>query len=231
MIVLKNVSRRWGSLTVLDGFDITFAPGEISCLFGPSGSGKTTLLDILTGLADPGGGSVRGTEGKRFSRVFQEHRLLPWCTVRENLLFVLGGTRSLSRGDGAGLLSESLELVGLSSFADSPVPLLSGGMTQRAALARALCRDFDILVLDEPFKGVDFKLKARIMRRIVERVKNEEKYCVFVTHDREEARTMSDSLHLLEGPPLKLVRTLKASGTPFRDELFEYTNLSEGKGA
>jgi len=146
-------------------------------VFGPSGSGKTTLLRLLAGLITPQKGAVEGLEDKTISMVFQENRLLPWCTSYENIALVqkkrLACPQTLAW----------LERMELAAWRDSYPHELSGGMQRRVALGRACAFGGDILLLDEPFTGIDEALRERL----VPHIKSAAKLIVLVTHDSEDA--------------------------------------------
>lgn len=171
---VKGLAKAYGGVPVFK--DISFTAGEgITCLMAPSGAGKTTLLRILLGLERADAGEIRGLEGIRMSAVFQEDRLLEHLSGRENLRFVLGRAYD---AEAAGTL---LARLGLGAAGERPVRVYSGGMKRRLALARALCVPFDLLVLDEPFAGLDGDNRARAMGVIRERAAG--KTVLLVTHD------------------------------------------------
>lgn len=163
---VNSLSKRFQDLQVIKDLSMEFSPGQIHCLFGPSGCGKTTFLQLMCGLLTPDGGEIRGIDKSSFSYVFQEDRLLPWSTVKENILFVLKGL-PLSNQERMERVEKYLALVGLEDFQDYFPGQLSGGMKQRAAIARAFAYGGDILVLDEPFKGLDFERKKGLMDYIL----------------------------------------------------------------
>ena len=143
--------------TVLDNVSLELPEGKITAIMGPSGCGKTTLLRLLSGLISPTSGNVT-RETERISFLFQDTALLPWLTALENVNLVLSdgaATRPLAR--------EWLGRVGLADEADTYPSALSGGMKQRVALARALAVDADLLLLDEPFRGLDDDLRERML--------------------------------------------------------------------
>ncbi len=227
-IQLVNVSKSYGDLTVCRDLSIAFPAGRVQCLFGPSGCGKTTLVHLLTGTLRPDEGKVEGLDGLRVSCVFQEDRLLPWFTVAQNLRFVLGG--HLEEADVADRVDRVLEQVGLLEFRDSLPGALSGGMRQRAALARALVHEGDLLVLDEPFKGLHAAIKKKLMADLRDAWKRMPQQVFLITHDAEEALMLADDIHLLQGPPLQVAGLVKLD-IPVRDrvsgadELEQYRTL------
>ncbi len=173
-VILENVSKSFDGKTVLDGFSHTFPDRSLTAVTGPSGKGKTTLLRLIAGLNKPDGGAVL-LSGKKISMVFQEDRLLTNRTALENVAAVTDRDNAL----------QLLEKVGLSDAAEMRPDELSGGMKRRVAIARALAFDGDILLLDEPFMGLDSELRDAVFTLISEASK---KACVIlVTHDADDA--------------------------------------------
>jgi len=176
-IVLKNVSFSYPDKPVLRGFSYEFPDTGVTCLTGPSGCGKTTVLRLLMGLERPASGTITGLP-PRISVMFQEDRLLPWATVEENVSLVLDSP------DAEKTARQWLDAVGLGDvLADRP-DALSGGMRRRVALARALAAPGELLLLDEPFTGLDRPL-AQDMAALVRGIA-ETKPVVMVTHGAEE---------------------------------------------
>lgn len=194
---LENLCKRYGKKAVLDSFHYTFPEAGIVALMGPSGCGKTALLRLIAGLERPDGGTVRLPRGTKLSMVFQEDRLLPTLDVRGNLLAVLGGDTPENRR----LAEEYLDRVGLEREYPSLPSQLSGGMKRRVAIARAVAYGGDILLLDEPFKGLDNESKRRVMDFALER-KN--RLTLLVTHNENEA-ARADIILRLGGPPLRIL--------------------------
>ncbi len=173
--MLDRVSFSYGDTPVLSDVSLTLPQNGAVCLFGPSGCGKTTLLRLIAGLESPTAGTVH-RDARRIAMVFQDDRLAPWLTVRENLLLV---TDDVSAVDAA------LAAVSLQDAAEQRPDELSGGMQRRVAIARALAFGGDLLILDEPFNGLDEALKVSIAAKLRERFAG----CpiVLVTHSLEEA--------------------------------------------
>lgn len=187
MICIKNLSLSYGGETVIDNFSLELEKGSRIALMGPSGCGKTSLLKAIAGLMKPRSGSV-SVDGS-ISCVFQEPRLLPWLSALENINAVLS--------DSPSTMPEArkwLEAVGLGEAADKRPEELSGGMRQRLSIARALAYGGEVLLLDEPLKGMDAdtedSVKALILREA------EGKTLILVTHNEAEARAFADSIYL-----------------------------------
>ena len=189
-IFVKNLSKSYGDKLVFENLDIVLNYKKTTCIMAPSGAGKTTLLRILMGLERPDSGSVAGLEQKRFSAVFQEERLCENMTAVENIRMV---TPSLGRQ----IVMQEIDRLGLGNCDSQPVSELSGGMRRRVSILRALLAEYDILFLDEPFKGLDDALKEQVMAYV--REKTGDKTVIFVTHDKKEAIALK--AHIIE--PLK----------------------------
>lgn len=183
-VVMRNVTHHYGEKPVLANFSLELPPGQVTCLLGPSGSGKTTVLNILAGLLEPDAGQI-DTGDCMVSCVFQDFRLLPWRTVMGNLSFVLKGHLSAVQLESR--LEAMLKLVELWDERHSWPRQLSGGMKQRVSLARALAMPSTLLLLDEPFKGLDIALRQRIMTRCKTLWQEERQTVLLVTHDPAEA--------------------------------------------
>ena len=177
---LQNVSKAYGGKPVLSHFSAVLAPGGRYALMGPSGVGKTTLLRLILGLEKPDSGAMTGVPAK-MSAVFQENRLIPELTIPGNLRFILG------RRFPAETIREMLEALSLTDCLETPAARLSGGQQRRAALARALLADAELLVLDEPFTGLDEENKSRAIREIDRRFSGT---LLLVTHSREDAEAL-----------------------------------------
>lgn len=184
MIRLTGICKRYDEKQVLDNVSISLARG-ITCLMGTSGAGKTTLLRILTGLEMPDLGAVEGLP-RRIAMVFQEDRLTESLTVRGNLRLALGKHYDEAA---AQRMLDALQLPGI---LPQNVSSLSGGMKRRVALCRALMYNADLLVLDEPFKGLDDETKKDAMD--VLKAHSTGKTVLLVTHDEDEARYLEASI-------------------------------------
>ena len=182
-IVISGLSKAFGEKQVLENFSCTLPAPGLTALMGPSGVGKTTLFRVLLGLEKPDSGVIFGMEGKTLSVVFQEDRLFPDLTVLQNA--EVAGTNGEAWLTRLGLQSE------LSAYPQS----LSGGMRRRVSIARAICRNGDVFLLDEPFQGLDKERKRDVME--IFRQLKKEKPVLLITHDPEEADFLADQVLFL----------------------------------
>ncbi len=199
---IKNANKQYGGTVVMNDFSLKFPTKGVVCFFGPSGCGKTTLLNCIAGIEPLDSGEIIGTRGQKFSYLFQEDRLLPWISAKENVSVVLRGS---SRQNEREALSW-LDAVGLAGEGDKKPAKLSGGMRQRVALARALAYGGSLYLLDEPFHALDEKTKREVMSLLQEKTPDSLK--LFVTHDRSEAEALSNITYIFEGNPLKIIDTI-----------------------
>ena len=210
LIQLSVAEKRFGDTRVIDGVAFTVEPGEVVSLVGPSGCGKSTLLRIVAGLDTDYRGevSVLGRPPRLHVEdvglVFQEPRLLPWLTVAENVGFELGAA-----GARHPRVAELLAEVGLADFANAYPKQLSGGMAQRAAIARGLFSRPRLLLLDEPFSAVDAFTRRRLQDLLLTVAARQGATLLLVTHDIGEAVYLSDRVLALSARPGRLSGELR----------------------
>ena len=180
-IVIRGLSKAFDGKQVLRDFSAVLPAGQVTGLMAPSGAGKTTLLRILMGLEMPDRGTITGLQGLRLSAVFQEDRLCENLNLESNLRLV---TPTLSRA----AAEEALTAVGLTDCLHQPTRELSGGMRRRVTILRALLAEYDLLFLDEPFKGLDRETKEVVMADTRRRCDG--RTVLFVTHDPTELEAM-----------------------------------------
>jgi NitT/TauT family transport system ATP-binding protein len=212
---VRDVGLVYGSSTVaLDGANLDVPRGELTALLGPSGCGKTTLLKIIAGLIEPTAGAVfvngKKVEGPGPDRalVFQDFALLPWATVLDNVAFGLRA-RGVPRKEREATARHYIAEVGLSGFEDKHPHELSGGMRQRAGLARALAVESDILMMDEPFSAVDEQMRRKLQEDLLDLLKIEKKTVIFVTHSIEEAVYLADQVAILSRRPGRVTKVIR----------------------
>lgn len=202
-LTLKKICKLYDGVEIYKDFDLTLNEGIITCLMGPSGCGKTTLLNMMGGLIAPDSGLMEGFDSKRFSYVFQETRLLPWKTVEGNLDFVLD--RNLPKEQRKTLTGKLLKMVDMEAYAHYYPSQLSGGMAQRVSIARAFALPTDIILMDEPFSGIDINLKKTMLQRFLEIWKTDQRTVIYVTHDIGEALLLSNEIVVFSKAPVKIM--------------------------
>ncbi len=214
-VQVRDARLRIGGESLFDGLDVRLGAGEWTCLLGPSGVGKTSLLRLIAGLGADVGGQVTCGDGAplagRAAYMAQQDLLLPWLSVVDNVL--LGYRLRGAAGDPA-RARRLLRRVGLGGQADDLPRTLSGGMRQRAALARTLIEDRPVVLMDEPFSALDaitrFELQALAARLLAGRT------VLLVTHDPLEALRLGHRIHVMYGRPARLDSALTPAGAPPR---------------
>jgi len=202
----KTFTSRKGSVPALKDINLEVHDGQFVCLLGPSGCGKTTLLRMIGGLDVPTSGTIT-IDGKivdgpspKMTMVFQEYSLYPWRTVAENVGFGLEMT-GVPKEQRDAEVNERLELVGLKGFKDSYPYELSGGMRQRAAVARALATDPAVMLMDEPFGALDAQTRNKMQQELLDIWDETKKTILFVTHSVDEAVYLADKIVILTPRP------------------------------
>jgi len=213
-LAIENVSKSFqtssGKVLALDRVDLNVAEGEFVCLVGASGCGKSTLLNIIAGLEKPDSGTVLAdgkpitAPGRERLVMFQEPALFPWLDVFGNVLFGLKLKPNLTNKDRRDVARYYLELVGLSRFERANIHELSGGMKQRASLARALAPNPRVLLMDEPFAALDALTREQLYGDIQQIWESRRKTIVFVTHNVREAACLGDRVLLFSPHPGRL---------------------------
>ena len=214
---IQHVNKSFGDVTVVQDFNLDVAPGEFVSFLGPSGCGKTTVLRMVAGFEEPSAGKIM-IGGKDVTRlkpnqrnigmVFQAYALFPNLTVAQNIAFGLR-VAGASRADQDKRVAEMLEIIKLPQFGDRYPYQLSGGQQQRVALARALAPKPKLLLLDEPLSALDAKVRVSLREEIRAIQKSLGITTIFVTHDQEEALSISDRIAVMYGGKAEQV------GTPF----------------
>ena len=205
-VQIKNISKSFGEAEIFRNFSLDLPDSGCVCLFGPSGSGKTTLLNLILDLVPPDAGQIVLPPGE-ISVVFQEDRLFPWASARENVRIVLEKEMDFQKADARAL--SALKDMFLEDCASMRPSELSGGMRRRVSLARALAYGGSVLLLDEPFSGMDAQIKDALFPMLA-RIKKE-KLVVLITHYPEEAVRLADTIHVLSGSPVRVTQTIRVT--------------------
>ncbi len=200
ILQLRHLRKSFGAgatkVTPIDSIDLDVRAGEVLAVLGRSGCGKTTLLRLIAGLDKPEAGEIHFAKTPRIGVVFQEPRLLPWKSVKENVALALLHEKDSAKVDA--VVTEVLQLTRMEDVANAWPASLSGGMAQRVALARALAPKPDLLLLDEPFGALD-ALTRRLMQKELARILDATRSsALLVTHDVTEALMLADRIVLLE---------------------------------
>jgi putative spermidine/putrescine transport system ATP-binding protein len=205
-VQLNDVTKSFGGVQVINGISLSIQKGEFISLLGPSGCGKTTLLRIIAGLETATSGSVviggadctaLPPEQRDIAMVFQSYALLPHLSVRDNICFPLRMRKLGSRKEQDERVAEVLEMVQLGHLADRKPRELSGGQQQRVAVARAVVSQPQVLLLDEPLSNLDARLRESMQEELIQLHRKTGLTSIFVTHDQEEALSLSDRVILL----------------------------------
>ena len=226
LLALERIYYQYGCRPILDGIGFTLEPGRILCITGPSGCGKTTLLRITAGLIQPSTGIVKnGFAGTAY--VFQEPRLLPWRTTQENLAFGLKA-RGLTKQERERSSKQLAGQLGLEQALHHYPHQLSGGMQQRVALGRALAVNPDLLLLDEPFNGLDVGRRREFQEMVLRLLSHRNLAACIVSHELAEAVRLGHSLLVMSPPPSRIVHQWQSSLPPAsRDEAYIYREVSQ----
>jgi putative spermidine/putrescine transport system ATP-binding protein len=221
-IALRGVVKRFGSHAAVDGVDLDVARGEFFTMLGPSGSGKTTLLRLIAGFERPDEGtiSLRGSDvtglppnQRGVNTVFQDYALFPHFTVADNVAYGMR-VRRIPRAERAKRVEAALDMVQMTELGHRKPSQLSGGQRQRVALARAIVNEPEVLLLDEPLGALDLKLRQEMQVELKRIQRQIGITFIYVTHDQEEALTMSDRVAVFRdgrieqlGPPAQVYET------------------------
>jgi NitT/TauT family transport system ATP-binding protein len=208
-------------LNVVGGLTTSVEEGEFVCIIGPSGCGKSTLLGMLGGLMAPDEGTIRFSgdrtaTGNMTSIVWQDYALVPWRSILDNVAFGLE-LRGVSKSERRDIARKQLDTMGIGAFADARPKQLSGGMRQRAGIARALASDPEVLLMDEPFAAVDAQTRTLLQEELLTVWEKHRKTVIFITHGIEEALLLADRVVVLSGRPTQVVEDLRVPFARPRD--------------
>lgn len=190
MIIFKDISKSYGNKIVLKNFNIDIREGQTTFMLGKSGSGKTTFSKIVLGLEKIDAGEISGLDGKKISVVFQEDRLMENMTIGSN--FKMTVDSHINRKQ----IVEKMEKIGLFQPLETKISELSGGMKRRISILRAFLIEFDLIVMDEPFRGLDEETKEKVMNFVIQNIKG--KTAIIITHNKDEVEYFAEKIQELQ---------------------------------
>lgn len=201
MLIVKDIYQSFGELPVLENINFMVEDDEIVAVIGPSGCGKSTLLNIISGIEKPDRGTVSGAENE-IAFVFQDDRLLPWRTVWQNISIV-------NDKDDVDVIKKLIYDVGLEGFEQYKPAQLSGGMKKRCCIARAFYYKSEILLMDEPFQGLDYFLRQEMLKMLLKVWNANKQTVLFVTHEIDEALMVANRILILSNRPSSVIKEIK----------------------
>jgi NitT/TauT family transport system ATP-binding protein len=218
-IELNLISKSFNNINVFKDFNVKINDLAITSILGHTGCGKTTLLNMIANIIKPDSGTIDGIENKQISFIFQEPRLIPWLTVKENIEFVL--TENLSLHEKHCISTKFISMLSLQQYALHYPHELSGGTKNKVAIARAFGYPSDIILMDEPFNGIDLPQKESLIKAFLELWKNYKRTVIFVTHDIDEAMVIGNNILIMNNKPIKIVKEIIINDKD-KDELSKF---------
>lgn len=224
MLEVSELSHSYGELRVLDNISFTAEDGQFVAMVGTNGCGKTTLLRLIAGLERPDRGTIRlqGDEvtgpGPDRGFVFQEYALFPWLSVRQNVEFGLK-MRNVAAADRRLKAQYYIDMMGLTGFEGYRTDQISGGMKQRAAIARAMANNPRVLLMDEPFAALDCQTRVQMQDELLNVWQQEHKTVLFVTHNVEEAAVLADRILIFSPRPTRIMELMDVGLLRPRDRM------------
>lgn len=223
-ISIRNLNKSYENEEIFNDFNIDFCDEKVNCIIGKSGCGKSTLLNIIAGLTEIQSGEIQGVSLSDISYIFQEDRLIEWLTVKENLELTLKKYYDKFVIDKK--INELLELVGIYDIKNKYPNALSGGMKQRVNIARAFGKPSKVILMDEPFKSLDYKLKYTIIDEFKTLLNKEKRMVILVTHDLEEAIYFQGNIIVFSNKPVQIKGIFNKDLDKRKNEILKviYTN-------
>jgi NitT/TauT family transport system ATP-binding protein len=226
-LTVRNLKKGYTQIPIFENFNLIIEEKKITCILGPSGIGKTTFLNVISGITNADSGDLSDFKGRNFSYIFQEPRLLRWKTVYGNISFVLKDL--YSKKETYQITNKYIDVVGLTKFRDYYPDNISGGMIQRVSIARAFAYPSEILIMDEPFKSLDMKLKKNLINSFINLWEIDRRTVIFVTHDVEEAAYIGNNIIILKDSMPTSIKKEVNIDLPQKERLAEYQKIREIK--
>ncbi|AOY74508.1 ABC transporter ATP-binding protein [Clostridium formicaceticum] len=201
ILQLEKIHKKYNDIQVFNNLSLEIKESEIVCIIGPSGCGKSTILNLISGLIQPDQGELMNKSNK-IAYVFQEDRLLPWRTVYKNIKLV-------DQHSSKEKIDELITDMGLKGFENKFPHQLSGGMRQRCSIARAFNYQSELLLMDEPFKSLDYDLRRNMVNHLVKLWKKTQNAIVFVTHEIDEALLLGNRIIVLSDRPTSILKVFE----------------------
>lgn len=218
-VEITNLNKSYDGKSIFDNFNINILDDKINCIIGTSGCGKTTFLNILAGIIDYESGSLNGIFKNDISYIFQEDRLIEWLTVKENLQITLKKYYDKSNLDYE--IEKLLDVVGIKKVKYKYPNELSGGMRQRVNIARAFGKPSKIILMDEPFKSLDYKLKYTIINEFKNILDKRKRLVILVTHDLDEALYFDGRIFVFGNKPVEVLKVFEKNTQNTKNEILD----------
>ena len=218
-IEIKDLCKSYEGKQIFKDFSLTLESKKVNSIIGASGGGKSTLLNIIAGLLKKDSGSIFGVNEEEISYIFQEDRLLEWLTVRENIeIFIYN---YYSKEEAEKVIDKIFKMLNINDTLNEYPTKLSGGMRQRVNIARALIKPSKVILMDEPFKSLDYKTKYLIIKELKAIFEREDRLVIFVTHDVDEAIFMEGNIYVLGGRPFEIRGVFKEQLEENKERIIE----------
>jgi len=218
-ISIRNLNKFYENEVIFKNFNLDFCDEKVNCIIGKSGCGKSTLLNIIAGLTQIQNGDISGISLSDISYVFQEDRLIEWLTVKENLELAL--KKYFDNSILHVKIDDVLKLVGIYDIKNKYPSALSGGMKQRVNIARAFGKPSKLILMDEPFKSLDYKLKYTIIDEFKNLLNKEKRMVILVTHDLDEAIYFQGNIIVFSNKPVQIKGIFNKDLNKCKNEILE----------
>ncbi|MEG2246362.1 MAG: ABC transporter ATP-binding protein [Peptostreptococcaceae bacterium] len=220
ILSIKNLNKHYENKAIYKNFNLELNKNQVNCIIGKSGCGKSTLLNLITGIIESDDEKFKTLPKDEISYIFQEDRLIDWLTLEENMKIV--GKKFYDKDKLNIVVDRYLSLVGIQDHKNVYPQMLSGGIRQRANIARAFIKPSKYIIMDEPFKSIDVKIKNDIMLKLKRILKENLKTVIFVTHDIEEALFLSDKILILGGSPVKIKKSFNNLSEVNKEDIIKF---------